>query len=99
LADNPSWTLSHLIAYFNLVDYISNPKMLQCVDQADAATLMSPFQLAIKQGHMEMVKALLPLSKLEHLDINSNSVFHYAASTTKEIINVSQKSIYSSNKF
>lgn len=81
------------------MDYISNPKMLQCVDQADAATLMSPFQLAIKQGHMEMVKALLPLSKLEHLDINSNSVFHYAASTTKEIINVSQKSIYSSNKF
>nr|XP_016934783.1 85/88 kDa calcium-independent phospholipase A2 isoform X1 [Drosophila suzukii] len=88
LAENPSWTLSHLIAYFNLVDYISNPKMLQCVDQADATTLMSPFQLAIKQGHIEMVKVLLPLSKLEHLDINSNSVFHYAASTTKEIINL-----------
>ncbi|KAI8040718.1 hypothetical protein M5D96_006661 [Drosophila gunungcola] len=88
LAENPSWTLSHLIAYFNLIDYISNPKMLQCVDQADATCMMSPFQLAIKQGHIEMVKALLPLSKLEHLDVNSNSVFHYAASTTKEIINL-----------
>ncbi|EDW37534.1 GL16301 [Drosophila persimilis] len=60
----------------------------ECVDQADHTSLMSPFQLAIKQGHMEMVKTLLPLSKLEHLDINSNSVFHYAASTTKEIINL-----------
>ncbi|XP_017091053.2 85/88 kDa calcium-independent phospholipase A2 isoform X1 [Drosophila bipectinata] len=88
LADNPSWTLAHLVAYFNLVDYISNPKVLQCIDQADHTSLMSPFQLAIKQGHIEMVKALLPLSKLEHLDINSNSVFHYAASTTKEIINL-----------
>ncbi|XP_017081157.1 85/88 kDa calcium-independent phospholipase A2 isoform X2 [Drosophila eugracilis] len=88
LAENPSWTLSHLIAYFNLVDYISNPKMLQCVDYADHTSLMSPFQLAIKQGHIEMVKVLLPLSKLEHLDINSNSVFHYAASTTKDIINL-----------
>lgn len=90
LTDNPSWTLAHLVAYFNLVDYISNPKVLQCIDTADHTTLMSPFQLAIKQGHIEMVKALLPLSKIEHLDINSNSVFHYAASTTKDIINVSR---------
>ncbi|KAH8257606.1 hypothetical protein KR038_011853 [Drosophila bunnanda] len=88
LAENPSWSLAHLIAYFNLVDYISNPKVLQCVESADPTSLMSPFQLAIKQGHMEMVKVLLPLSKLEHLDINSNSVYHYAASTTKEIINL-----------
>lgn len=78
-----------MVAYFNLVDYVSNPKVLQCIDVPDHTTLMSPFQLAIKQGHIEMVKALLPLSKMEHLDINSNSVFHYAASTTKEIINVS----------
>lgn len=89
LSDNPSWTLAHLVAYFNLVEYISNPKVLQCIDVADHTTLMSPFQLAIKQGHIEMVKLLLPLSKIEHLDINSNSVFHYAASTSKEIINVS----------
>lgn len=89
LTENPSWTLAHLVAYFNMVDYISNPKVLQCIDVPDHLTLMSPFQLAIKQGHIEMVKALLPLSKMEHLDINSNSVFHYAASTSKEIINVS----------
>ncbi|XP_030372689.1 85/88 kDa calcium-independent phospholipase A2 isoform X2 [Scaptodrosophila lebanonensis] len=88
LSENPSWSLTHLIAFFNLVDYISNPKVLQCVDHADHTSLMSPFQLAIKQSHIEMVKVLLPLCKIEHLDINSNSVFHYAASTTKEIINL-----------
>ncbi|XP_041449949.1 85/88 kDa calcium-independent phospholipase A2 isoform X1 [Drosophila obscura] len=88
LTENPTWTLAHLVAYFNLVEYISNPKVLQCVEDDDPTTLMSPFQLSIKQGHMEMVKALLPLSKLEHLDINSNSVFHYGASTTKEIVNL-----------
>lgn len=89
LSENPSWTLAHLVAYFNLLEYISNPKVVQCIDIADHTTLMSPFQLAIKQGHIEMVKVLLPFSKMEHLDINSNSVFHYAASTSKEIINVS----------
>lgn len=45
-----------------------------------------------------MVKKLLPLSKLTHLDVNSNSIYHYAAPTTKEIINVSNlfidKTIY-----
>ncbi|KAL9906872.1 calcium-independent phospholipase A2 VIA isoform 1-T1 [Glossina fuscipes fuscipes] len=87
LTENPSWSLTHLIAYFNLVDYISNPKVLQCIDYADHINLMSPFQLAIKTGNVEMVKVLSPLCKMEHLDNNSNSVFHYAASTNKEILN------------
>ena len=41
-------------------------------------------------NNIEMVKALLPLANIEHLDNNSNSVFHYAANTTKEIITVSE---------
>ncbi|XP_036335725.1 85/88 kDa calcium-independent phospholipase A2-like isoform X3 [Rhagoletis pomonella] len=88
LAENPSWSLAHLVAYFNLVDYVSNPKVLEFIDYADHVHLMSPFQLAIKSGNNEMVKTLLPLCKMEHLDNNSNSVFHYAASTNKEIINL-----------
>lgn len=40
---------------------------------------------------MEMVKTLLPICKIDHLDNDGNSVFHYAAGTTKEIINVSIK--------
>lgn len=41
-----------------------------------------------------MVKILLPNCNLEHLDFNSNSVFHYAAETTKEMINVSTSKRY-----
>ncbi|XP_014090407.1 85/88 kDa calcium-independent phospholipase A2 [Bactrocera oleae] len=88
LAENPSWSLAHLVAYFNLVDYVSNPKVLEFIDYSDHVHLMSPFQLAIKTGNIEMVKTLMPLCKMEHLDSNSNSIFHYAASTTKEIINL-----------
>lgn len=36
-----------------------------------------------------MVKKLLPQCNLTHLDNNKNSIFHYAAPTTKEILNVS----------
>ncbi|XP_075164146.1 calcium-independent phospholipase A2 VIA isoform X1 [Haematobia irritans] len=88
LTENPSWSITHLVAYFNLVDYISHPKVLQFIDYADHDNCMSPFQLAIKTGNVEMVKALQPLCKMEHLDNNSNSVFHYAAGTTKEILNI-----------
>lgn len=42
----------------------------------------------MKTSNLEMVKVLLPLCKLEHLDNNSNSVFHYASITSKEMINV-----------
>lgn len=51
--------------------------------------LLIELQLAIKLNHLEMVKKLLPQCKLDHLDINNNSIYHYAAPTTKEIINVS----------
>lgn len=36
-----------------------------------------------------MVKILLPLCNMEHLDNNSNSIYHYASITSKEMINVS----------
>ena len=45
LTENPSWSLTHLIAYYNLVDYISNPKVLQFIDYADHINYMSPFQV------------------------------------------------------
>uniref|UniRef100_A0A1I8P9V4 Uncharacterized protein n=1 Tax=Stomoxys calcitrans TaxID=35570 RepID=A0A1I8P9V4_STOCA len=89
LSENPSWSITHLVAYFNLVEYISHPKVMQFIDYADHVNCMSPLQLAIKCSNVEMVKALMPLCKMEHLDNNSNSVFHYAAGTTKEILNVS----------
>lgn len=47
-------------------------------------------QLAIKHGHYEMVKKLLPQCTFTHLDSNDNSLFHYAAPNTKEIINVNK---------
>lgn len=89
LIENPSWSLTHLVAYFNLTQYLGHPKILENCDYPDHITYMTPLQLAIKSNNIEMVKLLLPLCKLEHLDINSNSIYHFASETTKEMINVS----------
>lgn len=69
--------------------------LLKFIEVCINAVLLN-FQIATKAGNIEMVKALLPVSTIERLDNNSNSVFHYAASTTKEMINVSGR-IYVSN--
>lgn len=55
--------------------------------------LLLLLQLAVKTSNLDMVKVLLPMCQLEHLDYNSNSVFHYASITNKEMINVSLRPI------
>lgn len=88
LAENPSWSLAHLVAHFNLVDKLSNPQVAELIDYPDHIKYMTPFQLAIKSKNLEMVKVLIGTAKLDHLDYNSSSIFHYAANTSKEMITI-----------
>lgn len=48
LLENPSWSLAHLVAYFNTVEHISNPKIQGIIDTPDYATLMTPIQVNTK---------------------------------------------------
>jgi calcium-independent phospholipase A2 len=98
LTENPSWSIAHLVAYFNLVDYLSNPMVAEMIDYPDHLKYMTPFQVAIKYRNIEMVKRLLNATKLDHLDYNSNGIFHYAANTSKEMISIlTAKSIVNLN--
>ena len=59
------------------------------LNSPDMTTGVSPLQVAIKMGNLRTVQVLLSAkASLEHLDNEVNSVFHYAAPTTKEIISV-----------
>lgn len=51
LLENPSWTIAHLMANFNLVEYISHPKVLDLIDQEDHTTKMTPFQVSISMEY------------------------------------------------
>ncbi|KAF5304085.1 hypothetical protein FQA39_LY01870 [Lamprigera yunnana] len=89
LADHSSWTLAHLAAHFSLHDCFNNAKISGFLNSSDEATGMSPLQVGIQSNNFKTVQMLLAAKcSLEHLDYEANSVFHYAATTTKEIISV-----------
>lgn len=53
----------------------------------DVISGISPLQLAIYDNSLNVVKALIALDvSLEHLDNEANSIFHYAAKSSSEII-------------
>lgn len=55
----------------------------------DTETGETPLHLAVKFGNISIIKTLVSAkASLEHLDHQGNSVFHYAASTNKDIIMV-----------
>lgn len=95
LAVHPSWTLAHLAANFALYDSFNNPAINCFLNSSDSEKGMSPLQVAITTHNLKTVQMLVAGScSLEHLDYDGNSVFHYAASTTKDIIAVSLNEFY-----
>jgi len=87
LQENPTWTVAHLASSFALHGAFQHPDVLSHLNSPDMNTGVTPLQVAIKTGNLRTIQALLSAkASLEYLDNEVNSVFHYAASTTKEII-------------
>ncbi len=76
------------VAHFNLKDYLSNPKVIDLLDYPDHEKYMTPIMTAVKNKNLEVVKILLLNTRLEHLDNNSNSIFHYAANSNANMVNL-----------
>lgn len=49
LIENPSWSVAHLVAYFNLTDQVANAKVRDLIDYPDHVNLMTPFQVRNSQ--------------------------------------------------
>lgn len=45
LTENPSWSIAHLVAAFNLTEHIGNSTVLDLMDYPDHATFMTPLQV------------------------------------------------------
>lgn len=45
LLENPSWTIAHLMVFFNLTEHIHHSKVADLIDEPDYATNMTPIQV------------------------------------------------------
>ncbi|XP_028131353.2 85/88 kDa calcium-independent phospholipase A2 isoform X4 [Diabrotica virgifera virgifera] len=102
--EHPTWTLAHLAAHFALYDCFNDSTVNSLLNSTEIETGMSPLQVAITTQNIKTIQIMIAANcSLEHLDYEGNSVFHYAASTTKEIINAlsqtaPQRSLNARNK-
>lgn len=87
LVQHPSWTLAHLAAHFALYNAFAHTAVNSQLNSGDIETGVSPLQVAVQSNNLRTVQMLIEAkSSLEHLDNNANTVYHYAATSTKEII-------------
>ncbi|XP_032669254.1 85/88 kDa calcium-independent phospholipase A2 isoform X2 [Odontomachus brunneus] len=87
LTEHPTWTLAHIAAKFALYDAFSHAIVNSELNSGDLETGISPLQVAVQTNNLRTVQMLIAAkSSLEHLDHSANTVYHYAATSTKEII-------------
>ncbi|XP_023245898.1 85/88 kDa calcium-independent phospholipase A2 [Copidosoma floridanum] len=87
LVEHPTWNLAHIAAHLLLYDAFDSDIVNSCLNSGDSETGASPLQIAIKSNNLQIVQMLIAAnSSREHLDFKANTVYHYAASSTKDII-------------
>lgn len=87
IRDKPSWTVAHIAAHFGYVDCFKNKCIQSQINALCEETLMSPLHVAVKAQQVCSVLSLVELDvRLDIQDINGDTVFHLAATTTKDII-------------
>ncbi|CAH2090871.1 unnamed protein product [Euphydryas editha] len=89
LTENKSWTVAHLAAHFGQYEIFNDPEIQQHINKADSDTGITPLMIAIKNVNVQLVKGLVSIHcSLDVTDNEGNTVFHYAAASNKEIINI-----------
>ncbi|XP_049706832.2 85/88 kDa calcium-independent phospholipase A2 isoform X1 [Helicoverpa armigera] len=88
LSEHQSWTIAHMVAHFGLSELFNDPEVQKHIDSIDPLTGATPLMVAVKSCNVRMVQSLVSLnSSLDVIDLEGNTVFHYAAASNKEIIN------------
>ncbi|XP_045496134.1 85/88 kDa calcium-independent phospholipase A2 [Colias croceus] len=88
LSEHKSWTVAHMVAHFGQYELLNEPDVQRHIDEVDPATGATALMIAIRTGNIRMVHSLISMKcSLNIIDLDGNSVFHYAAASNKEVIN------------
>lgn len=89
LRERPSWTAAHVAAHFGYLECFKDKMIQSQINMSCEDTLMTPLHVAVKAQQIGSVVNLVDLdARLDITDVNGDTIFHYAATTTKDIIQV-----------
>ncbi|XP_054724594.1 85/88 kDa calcium-independent phospholipase A2-like isoform X2 [Uloborus diversus] len=92
IRENPSWTVAHIAAHFGYTACFKDEVVQSQINMICSEKLMTPLHIAVKARQIAAVNAILELDpRLDITDISGETVFHYAARTSKDIIQVLSK--------
>ncbi|XP_076365699.1 calcium-independent phospholipase A2 VIA isoform X1 [Tachypleus tridentatus] len=92
IRSHPTWSVAHLAAYHGLTECFKNDLFASKINAVCADTQVTPLHLAIKAQKLPVIQMLMSLdARLDIADKNGDTVFHYAATTKKEIIQLLAK--------
>ncbi|KAK9731048.1 Ankyrin repeats (3 copies) [Popillia japonica] len=87
--DNPTWSRMHLAAYFDYCDLFDCDCMEGFLDKSDEITGMTPLLVAVTRNNLKSTENLIKKNCfLYHKDVDKNTVFHHAVTSTPETLNM-----------
>ncbi|XP_045127490.1 85/88 kDa calcium-independent phospholipase A2-like isoform X2 [Portunus trituberculatus] len=85
--DHQTWTVAHIAAYLGYATLFFQADVVRQVDLADIEMKETPLHLAVKKGHLEVIRVLMEKNvTIDSVDVKGNSVFHVAATSNEAII-------------
>ncbi|KAG1713900.1 85/ calcium-independent phospholipase A2 [Nymphon striatum] len=88
----PGWSLLHVVVSLGMKNLLNHPDIIVYLNSQCANTGITPLHIAVESKQMQIIQALIDLdADLSILSFNGESVFHFAASTSKEILQVLSK--------
>ena len=94
LRETPTLTILHLACLLDFKLAASHPEMERHINVSDGKG-RTPLMLAVQKENAYMITYLVGKSaRVDNQDEDGNSVYHYAAMTTKDIVEVRKAILY-----
>ncbi|XP_065334315.1 85/88 kDa calcium-independent phospholipase A2 isoform X2 [Cloeon dipterum] len=87
LVEHKGWSVGHLVANLGVVESVQKPIVLSCMNLVEPTSGRLPLHVALETGNKKLIQAFVTNgANLNAKDWEGNTCYHYAATTSQEVI-------------
>ncbi|CAL4128824.1 unnamed protein product, partial [Meganyctiphanes norvegica] len=87
LREHQTWTVAHIAAYQGYSKAFAHQSVARSANTQELELKQTPLHIAIHRGHTDTVRTLLEMNvSVDSTDAKENSIYHIAAPTNKQLI-------------